>query len=120
MKKVAKTASGLLHKPQSEQVLTEETYCTFYHKANDTYIPTEETETEPKKTGEILSFLIEINRTNPQTTHTAKTTQPVSPQSPLLQHADTLGYSTEDVVKSELTGDNIDTPYFCCIPCPIL
>ena len=89
-------------------------------KEHTSKFATEETEAKPERTGEILSFLKEINRINPQTTHTAKNAQPVLPRSPLLQYSDPLGYSAEDIVKSELTGDNIDLPYFCCIPCPIL
>jgi hypothetical protein len=115
-----KTTSALLDKPKPKQIFTEETYYTFQEQLGDTYITTEETEAKPERTGEILSFLKEINRINPQTTHTAKNAQPVLPRSPLLQYSDPLGYSAEDIVKSELTGDNIDLPYFCCIPCPIL
>ena len=119
-KVIAKATSTLPHKIQPKQALAKETCCAFYHKPEDTSISAEEIGAEPERTGAILNFLTEINQTNPQITRTARAAQPVLSRSPLLQHADTLDYSTKDVVKSELTGDNIDLPYFCCIPCPIL
>ena len=78
----------------------------------------------PEETDTILNFRAANNKTksapyNPQFTSTTAA-QPISSRSPLLQHTYTLGYSTEDVVKYELTGDNIDPPGFCCIPCSLL